>query len=173
MPTLVVDPKNVAAIIIEPIQGEGGFNPAPQEYLEGLRAYCDEHGIILIFDEVQSGFGRTGHWASWQHYNVQPDISIYAKSLGSGMPIAAVVGKAEIMDAAESGTIGGTYIGNPVSCAAALATIQYMKDNDLNARAIEIGQSFKAGLKRSKSNTRKLGMSEDWGDEGNRICKRW
>jgi 4-aminobutyrate aminotransferase/(S)-3-amino-2-methylpropionate transaminase len=135
----VVDPKNIAAIIIEPIQGEGGFIPAPQEYLEGLRAYCDEHGIVLIFDEVQSGFGRTGHWASWQHYNVQPDISIYAKSLGSGMPIAAVVGKAEIMDAAESGTIGGTYIGNPVSCAAALATIQFIKDNDLNARAFEIG----------------------------------
>lgn len=136
----VVDPKNVAAIIIEPIQGEGGFIPAPQEYLEGLRAYCDEHGIILIFDEVQSGFGRTGHWASWQHYNVQPDISIYAKSLGSGMPIAAVVGRADIMDAAAPGTIGGTYIGNPVSCAAALATIKFMKDHNLNARANEIGE---------------------------------
>ncbi len=135
----VVDPKNLAAIIIEPIQGEGGFIPAPQEYLEGLRAYCDEHGIMLIFDEVQSGFGRTGHWASWQHYNVQPDISIYAKSLGSGMPISAVLGRAEVMDAAAPGTIGGTYIGNPVSCAAALATIQFIKDYNLNARANEIG----------------------------------
>lgn len=136
----LVDIKSVAAIIIEPIQGEGGFNPAPQKYLEGLRSFCDEHGVLLIMDEIQSGFCRTGHWASWQHYNVQPDISTYAKSLGSGLPIAAVLGKAEIMDAAGSGTIGGTYIGSPVCCAAALATIQYMKDLDLNERAIHIGK---------------------------------
>ncbi len=135
----VVDPENLAAIIIEPIQGEGGFNPVPQRYLEGLREFCDKHGIILIMDEVQSGFGRTGHWASWQHYGVQPDISTYAKSMGSGMPIAAVMGRAEIMDAAKPGTIGGTYIGNPLSCVAALATIQFMKDINLNARAHEIG----------------------------------
>lgn len=137
-----VNPQNLAAIIIEPIQGEGGFNPVPKRYLEGLRAFCDEHGIMLILDEVQSGFGRTGHWASWQHYGVQPDISIYAKSLGSGMPIAAVLGKAAIMDAAAPGTIGGTYIGNPVCCAAALATIQYMKDQKLNERAVEIGNTI-------------------------------
>lgn len=136
----LVDINSVAAIIIEPIQGEGGFNPAPQKYMEGLRSFCDEHGVLLIMDEIQSGFCRTGHWASWQHYNVQPDISTYAKSLGSGLPIAAVLGKAEIMDAAESGTIGGTYIGSPVCCAAALATIQYMKDLNLNERAIYIGK---------------------------------
>lgn len=136
----LVDINSVAAIIIEPIQGEGGFNPAPQKYLEGLRSFCDEHGVLLIMDEIQSGFCRTGHWASWQHYNVQPDISTYAKSLGSGLPIAAVLGKAEIMDAAGSGTIGGTYIGSPVCCAAALATIQYMKDLDLNERAMHIGK---------------------------------
>ncbi|KAA3636041.1 MAG: aspartate aminotransferase family protein [Calditrichaeota bacterium] len=136
----VVDPKNVAAVIIEPIQGEGGFNPVPKRYLEGLRAFCDQHGIVLIVDEIQSGFCRTGHWASWQHYEVQPDISTYAKSMGSGMPIAAVLGKAEIMDAAEPGTIGGTYIGNPVCCAAALATIKYMKEINLNKRAVEIGE---------------------------------
>ncbi len=136
----VVDPNSLAAIIIEPVQGEGGFNPVPQKYLEGLRAFCDEFGIMLIMDEVQSGFGRTGKWASWQNYNVQPDISTYAKSLGSGMPIAAVLGKAEVMDAAGPGTIGGTYIGNPVCCAAALATIQYMKDNDLNERANKVGE---------------------------------
>lgn len=135
----LVDPKNLAAIILEPIQGEGGFNPAPQKYLEGLRAFCDEHGIMLIFDEIQSGFGRTGKWASWQNYNVTPDISTYAKSLGSGMPIAAILGRAAVMDAAAPGTIGGTYIGNPVCCAAALATIQYMKDKNLNKRALEIG----------------------------------
>jgi len=136
---ILVDIKSVAAIIIEPIQGEGGFNPAPKKYLEGLRSFCDEHGVMLIFDEVQSGFCRTGHWASWQYYGVQPDISTYAKSMGSGLPIAAVVGKAEIMDAALPGTIGGTYIGSPVCCAAALATIQYMKDIHLNDRAIHVG----------------------------------
>lgn len=136
----MVDINSVAAIIIEPIQGEGGFNPVPQRYLEGLRSFCDEHGVLLIMDEIQSGFCRTGHWASWQHYNVQPDISTYAKSLGSGLPIAAVLGKAEIMDAAGPGTIGGTYIGSPVCCAAALATIQYMKDINLNERAVQVGR---------------------------------
>lgn len=136
----IVDINSVAAIIIEPIQGEGGFNPVPQKYLEGLRTFCDENGVLLIMDEIQSGFCRTGHWASWQHYNVQPDLSTYAKSLGSGLPIAAVLGKAEIMDAAGPGTIGGTYIGSPVCCAAALATIQYMKDNNLNERAVHIGK---------------------------------
>jgi 4-aminobutyrate aminotransferase/(S)-3-amino-2-methylpropionate transaminase len=136
----MVDINSVAAIIIEPIQGEGGFNPVPQKYLEGLRSFCDEHGVLLIMDEIQSGFCRTGHWASWQHYKVQPDLSTYAKSLGSGLPIAAVLGRAEIMDAAGPGTIGGTYIGSPVCCAAALATIQYMKDINLNERAVHIGK---------------------------------
>ncbi len=136
----VVDPNNVAAVIIELVQGEGGINPAPKKYLEGLRKFCDKHGILLIFDEVQSGFGRTGKWACWQNYGVTPDISTYAKSLGSGMPIAAVLGKKEIMDAAAPGTIGGTYIGNPVCCAAALATIEFMKETDLNNRGIEVGK---------------------------------
>ncbi len=135
----LVDANSVAAIIIEPIQGEGGFNPIPQKYLEGLRAFCDEHGIMLIMDEVQSGFCRTGHWASWQHYGVQPDISTYAKSMGSGLPIAAVVGRAEIMDAAAIGSIGGTYIGSPICCVAASATIKLMKDINLNEKAIKIG----------------------------------
>jgi len=142
----LVDVKSVAAIIIEPIQGEGGFNPVPKRYLEGLRAFCDEHGIMLIMDEVQSGFCRTGHWASWQHYGVQPDISTYAKSLGSGLPIAAVVGKAEIMDAAAPGSIGGTYIGSPICCVAALATIKHMKDLDLNERAGVIGNIISTRL---------------------------
>ena len=143
----LVDVKSVAAIILEPIQGEGGFNPIPQEYLEGLRAFCDEHGILLIMDEVQSGFCRTGHWASWQHYGVQPDISTYAKSMGSGLPIAAVMGRADIMDAAAAGSIGGTYIGSPVCCAAALATIKYMKEIDLNAKAVEVGTTIMNRLK--------------------------
>jgi 4-aminobutyrate aminotransferase / (S)-3-amino-2-methylpropionate transaminase / 5-aminovalerate transaminase len=135
----LVDPKNLAAVILEPIQGEGGFNPIPKKYLEGLREFCDEHGIMLIIDEIQSGFGRTGKWASWQHYDVTPDISTYAKSLGSGMPISAVVGRAEVMDSAGPSTIGGTYIGNPVCCAAAIATINLMQELNLNDRAIEIG----------------------------------
>ncbi|WP_445731698.1 aspartate aminotransferase family protein [Mariniflexile sp.] len=146
----LVDVKNVAAIILEPIQGEGGFNPMPQKYLEGLRAFCDEHGIMLIMDEVQSGFCRTGHWASWQHYGVQPDISTYAKSMGSGLPIAAVVGRAEIMDAAAPGSIGGTYIGSPVCCAAALATIKYMKKINLNQKAKVLGSVIKKRLKNLK-----------------------
>ena len=142
----LVDVKSVAAIILEPIQGEGGFNAIPQKYLEGLREFCDEHGIMLIMDEVQSGFCRTGHWASWQHYGVQPDISTYAKSMGSGLPIAAVLGRAEVMDAAAPGSIGGTYIGSPICCAAALATIKYMKDIDLNQKAKEIGDIIKSRL---------------------------
>jgi len=140
----VVNPKDVAAIIIEPIQGEGGFNPVPKKYFEGLRAFCDEHGIMLIADEIQSGFGRTGNWASWQSYNVTPDIGTYAKSLGSGMPIAAVLGKANVMDAAAPGTIGGTYIGSPICCAAALATIQLIKDEKLNERGIAIGNAIRS-----------------------------
>ena len=136
----LVDVDNLAAVIIEPIQGEGGFNPVPQKYLEGLRAFCDMHGILLIMDEVQSGFCRTGHWASWQHYGVQPDISTYAKSMGSGLPIAAVLGRAEIMDAAASGSIGGTYIGSPICCVAASATIKYMKDINLNEQANKVGE---------------------------------
>ncbi|MGB5377755.1 aspartate aminotransferase family protein, partial [Muriicola sp.] len=133
--------------IVEPIQGEGGFNPIPQKYLEGLRAFCDEHGIMLIMDEVQSGFCRTGYWASWQYYGVQPDLSTYAKSMGSGLPIAAVVGRAEVMDAAASGSIGGTYIGSPVCCAASLATIKYMKEIDLNQKAMEVGAIIMNRLK--------------------------
>ncbi|MEZ4777256.1 MAG: aminotransferase class III-fold pyridoxal phosphate-dependent enzyme [Bacteroidia bacterium] len=153
----VVDPANLAAIIIEPVQGEGGFNPVPKKYLEGLRTFCDDHGIMLIIDEVQSGFGRTGRWASWQHYDVEPDISTYAKSLGSGMPIAAVMGRAEVMDAAAPGTIGGTYIGNPVSCAAALATIQYFKDFRLNERSIEIGKIISNRFEKLKNAHHEIG----------------
>ncbi len=136
----LVDPNAVAAIIIELVQGEGGFNIAPKRYVEGLRDFCDEFGIMLIFDEVQSGFCRTGKWAAYEHYNVKPDISTWAKSMGSGMPIGAVIGRQEIMDAAAVGTIGGTYLGNPVCCAAAIATIKYMEEIDLNSRAREVSK---------------------------------
>ncbi|HSM63654.1 MAG TPA: aspartate aminotransferase family protein [Gillisia sp.] len=153
----LVDVKSVAAIILEPIQGEGGFNAIPQKYLEGLREFCDEHGIMLIMDEVQSGFCRTGHWASWQYYGVQPDISTYAKSMGSGLPIAAVLGRAEIMDAAAPGSIGGTYIGSPICCAAALATIKYMKEIDLNQKAKEIGDVIKSRLDILRKSSSRIG----------------
>ncbi|MFT6871880.1 MAG: 4-aminobutyrate aminotransferase/(S)-3-amino-2-methylpropionate transaminase [Roseivirga sp.] len=143
----IVDPNQLAAIIMEPIQGEGGFNPVPKKYLEGLRTYCDKHNILLILDEVQSGFCRTGDWAAWQTYGVQPDLSTYAKSMGSGLPIAAVVGRGEIMDAAALGSIGGTYIGSPVCCAAALATIKLMKDEDMNAKARHIGDTIMHRIK--------------------------
>lgn len=153
----LVDPNHLAAVILEPIQGEGGFNPVPKKYLEGLRAFCDQHNVLLIIDEVQSGFARTGNWAAWQQYGVQPDLSTYAKSLGSGLPIAAVVGKGAIMDAASPGSIGGTYIGSPVCCAAALATIQLMKDEDLNSRAIHIGNTITERFKAIMPHTPAIG----------------
>lgn len=153
----VVNPKNLAAIIIELVQGEGGFNVAPQAYIEGLREFCDEHGIMLIFDEVQSGFARTGAWGAMNHYSVLPDISTWAKSMGSGMPISAVLGKAEVMDAAAGGTIGGTYIGNPLACAAALATIKHIKDTDLNARGAEVGNIIRTRFEAMKAKFPQIG----------------
>ncbi len=136
----MVAARDVAAIIIELVQGEGGFVPVPRAYLEGLREICDQEGIVLIFDEVQTGFCRTGRWAAYEHFGVTPDVSTWAKSMGGGLPIGAVVGRAEVMDGAEAGTIGGTYGGNPVACASALATIRLMEELDLNRRATEIGQ---------------------------------
>jgi 4-aminobutyrate aminotransferase/(S)-3-amino-2-methylpropionate transaminase len=144
-------PKNLAAIIIELVQGEGGFNVAPKSYVKGLRKLCDQHGIMLIFDEVQSGFCRTGEWAAYNHFDVLPDISTWAKSMGSGMPIAAVIGRAKVMDAAGPSTIGGTYIGNPVCCAASLATIKYMEDIDLNARGKEVGEIIRDRFEKMKA----------------------
>jgi 4-aminobutyrate aminotransferase/(S)-3-amino-2-methylpropionate transaminase len=132
--------EQVAAVIIEPVQGEGGFTPAPIAYLQGLRKICDESGILLILDEVQSGFCRTGRWAAYEHYGVTPDLSTWAKAMGGGLPIGCVIGKADVMDAARLGTVGGTYGGNPVACAAALAAIQVMEDEQLSARAEVIGQ---------------------------------
>jgi 4-aminobutyrate aminotransferase / (S)-3-amino-2-methylpropionate transaminase / 5-aminovalerate transaminase len=135
-----VDATQVAAVIMELVQGEGGFVVAPKEYVQGLRKLCKKHGILFIVDEVQTGFGRTGKWAAYQHYGIVPDISTWAKSMGSGMPIGAVIGRADIMDKTIKGTLGGTYLGNPVSCAASLATIQYMKKINLNAKGNAVGK---------------------------------
>jgi 4-aminobutyrate aminotransferase/(S)-3-amino-2-methylpropionate transaminase len=147
----MTDASNVAAVIIELVQGEGGFVIAPKEYIEGLRKICDENGILLIFDEVQTGFCRTGKWGALEHYGVTPDLSTWAKSMGGGMPIGAVIGKAKIMDAAKPGTIGGTYLGNPVSCAAAIANIKYMRETNLNERAVNVGNTVMERFKSWKN----------------------
>jgi 4-aminobutyrate aminotransferase/(S)-3-amino-2-methylpropionate transaminase len=146
-----VDPKNLACVIIELVQGEGGFNVAPKAFVDGLRKWCDRHGILLIFDEVQAGFGRTGAWSAYEHFGVIPDLSTWAKSLGSGMPIGCVMGKAEIMDKAAPSSIGGTYIGNPVSCAAALATLQYMEEIDINAKGRHVGEVIRKRFEKMKA----------------------
>ncbi|MDD5151179.1 MAG: aminotransferase class III-fold pyridoxal phosphate-dependent enzyme [Flavobacterium sp.] len=129
-----------AAIIMELVQGEGGFTVASKKYVQYLRKFCTENNIFLIFDEVQSGFGRTGKWAAYEHYGVTPDLSTWAKSMGGGMPIGAVIGKAEIMDAIKPGLIGGTYLGGPLSCVASLASINYMQKNNINAAGEKVGK---------------------------------
>lgn len=140
----------VAAIIIEPVQGEGGFNVVPVKYLQGLRKICNQFGIMLILDEVQSGFGRTGKWAAYQHFGVTPDISTWAKSMGSGMPIGCVIGKAEVMDSCQPSTLGGTYPGNPVCCAAAIATIKYMEEININALGEKVGNIVRERFNKMK-----------------------
>jgi 4-aminobutyrate aminotransferase / (S)-3-amino-2-methylpropionate transaminase / 5-aminovalerate transaminase len=140
-----VTPDRVAAIIIEPVLGEGGFVPAPHAFLHGLREICDRHGIVLIFDEIQTGFGRTGTFFAAEHYGIEPDLVTVAKSLAGGMPLAAVAGKAEIMDAPLPGGLGGTFAGNPVACAAALATFEIM-DDEFFERARAIGERVRETL---------------------------
>jgi 4-aminobutyrate aminotransferase/(S)-3-amino-2-methylpropionate transaminase len=140
-----VSPDRVAAIIVEPVLGEGGFIPAPPAFLHGLREIADRHGIVLIFDEIQTGFGRTGTFFAAEHYGIEPDLTTVAKSLAGGMPLAAVAGKAEIMDAPLPGGLGGTFAGNPVACAAALATFEIMDDAFL-ARARTVGERVRGAL---------------------------
>ena len=137
-----IDPSRVAAILIEPVQGEGGFLPAPADLMQGLRALCDRHGIVLIADEIQSGFGRTGKWFAMDHHDVQPDLITMAKSLAGGLPLSAVCGRAHIMDAAPPGGLGGTYAGNPLAVAAALAVLDVMADERLCERAEVLGQAL-------------------------------
>lgn len=135
-----VSVTQTAAIIMELVQGEGGFTVASKKYVQYLRKFCTENNIFLIFDEVQSGFGRTGKWAAFEHYGIIPDLSTWAKSMGGGMPIGAVIGKQEIMDAVKPGLIGGTYLGNPLSCVASLASINYMQKNNINAAGEKVGK---------------------------------
>jgi 4-aminobutyrate aminotransferase / (S)-3-amino-2-methylpropionate transaminase / 5-aminovalerate transaminase len=141
-----LDASRVAAIAIEPVQGEGGFHAAPAELMIALRALCDAHGILLIADEVQTGFGRTGKMFAMEHYDVRADIITMAKSLAGGFPLSAVTGRATIMDMVEPGGLGGTYGGSPIGCAAALAVLEVIKNEDLLARSNALGERAKARL---------------------------
>jgi 4-aminobutyrate aminotransferase / (S)-3-amino-2-methylpropionate transaminase / 5-aminovalerate transaminase len=135
--------ESVAAIVIEPVQGEGGFVVAPQEFVEGVRRLCDANGIVMVVDEVQTGFARTGKLFAIEHYGIEPDLITVAKSIAMGLPLSGVVGKAEIMDAPPDSAIGGTYVGNPVAQAAALAVLDVIGEEDLCARASVLGDQLR------------------------------
>jgi 4-aminobutyrate aminotransferase / (S)-3-amino-2-methylpropionate transaminase / 5-aminovalerate transaminase len=138
--------ENVAAIVIEPVLGEGGFVVAPPEFLRGVRAICDEHGIVLVADEVQTGFGRTGRMFAIEHSGVEPDLIVVAKSIAAGLPLSGVLGKTEIMDAPGEGGVGGTYVGNPVALAAAAAVLDVMAEEALVERAERIGETIRGRM---------------------------
>jgi 4-aminobutyrate aminotransferase/(S)-3-amino-2-methylpropionate transaminase len=138
--------ESVACIVVEPVQGEGGFLPAPPAFLHGLRRICDEHGILLVVDEVQTGFGRTGRMFAVEHSGVEPDLMTLAKSIAAGLPLSAVVGKAHVMDAPGPNAIGGTYVGNPVALAAAVAVLDVIEGEGLVERAVEIGETIRARM---------------------------
>ncbi|MEW6694185.1 MAG: 4-aminobutyrate--2-oxoglutarate transaminase [Pseudomonadota bacterium] len=141
-----VEPERVAAIILEPVQGEGGFYVAPPEFAQALRALCDQHGIVFIADEVQTGAGRTGTWLACEQWGVAPDLITMAKSMAGGFPLSAVIGKAEIMDQPLPGGLGGTYAGHPLACAAGLAVLDVFEQENLLARSRAIGERLRAGL---------------------------
>jgi 4-aminobutyrate aminotransferase len=141
-----VEPGRVAAIVIEPVQGEGGFYPAPTELLGELRSICDEHGILLIADEIQTGFARTGQWFAMHHHRVEPDVLTCAKSLAAGLPLSAVIGRAAVMDAPPPGALGGTYAGNPLAVAAAHAVLDIIEGEHLIERANVLGGRLRARL---------------------------
>jgi len=138
--------ESVAAIVIEPVQGEGGFVVAPREFMQGVRRICDEHGIVLVVDEVQTGFGRTGTMFAIEQYGVEPDLITIAKSIAGGLPLSAVLGKAEIMDAPADSAIGGTYVGNPVAQAAALAVLDAFEEDGLVERAGQLGDALRSRM---------------------------
>jgi 4-aminobutyrate aminotransferase/(S)-3-amino-2-methylpropionate transaminase len=142
----VVGAETVAAIVVEPVLGEGGFVPAPAEFLQGLRAICDREGIVLVADEVQTGFARTGRFFAIEHAGVEPDLITVAKSIAMGLPLSGVLGKADVMDAAWEGAVGGTYVGNPVAQAAALAVLDVIDEEGLVERANAIGSTMRARM---------------------------
>jgi 4-aminobutyrate aminotransferase/(S)-3-amino-2-methylpropionate transaminase len=132
--------------VIEPVQGEGGFVVAPKEFIAGVRRICDEHGIVMVVDEVQTGFGRTGKMFAIEHYDVEPDLMLLAKSIAAGLPLSGVLGKAEIMDSVDDSGVGGTYVGNPVAQAAALAVLDVFEEEGLVERAAAIGDTIRARM---------------------------
>jgi 4-aminobutyrate aminotransferase / (S)-3-amino-2-methylpropionate transaminase / 5-aminovalerate transaminase len=138
--------ETVAAIVLEPVQGEGGFVVAPPAFVEGVRRICDDNGIVLVVDEVQTGFGRTGRMWGIEHYDVEPDLITIAKSIAAGLPLSGVLGKAEIMDAPGDSAVGGTYVGNPVAQAAALAVLDVFEEEGLNDRGAAIGETIRARM---------------------------
>ena len=142
----LVAAEDVAAIVFEPVQGEGGFIPATQEFVEGVRAICDEHGIVMVCDEVQSGFARTGRFFAIEHFGVTPDLITVAKSIAMGIPLSGVLGKAAIMDAPQEGGVGGTYVGNPVAQAAALAVLDVIEEEGLVERSAAIGETIRSRM---------------------------
>lgn len=154
-----IDPARVAAIIIEPVQGEGGFHQAPAELMRALRKICDQHGIVLIADEVQTGYGRTGKMFAMEHYDVKPDLICVAKSLAGGFPLSGVIGKAAIMDAADPGGLGGTYAGNPLAVAAANAVLDVFEKEKLVDRANVIGEHIVSRLKKIQQRNDLLPMA--------------
>ncbi|MFB6290716.1 MAG: 4-aminobutyrate--2-oxoglutarate transaminase [Candidatus Bipolaricaulia bacterium] len=148
--TNMVDPEDVAAMIVEPVMGEGGFLVPPDEFLPYLRELTDKYGIDLIFDEIQSGMGRTGKLFACEHFDVEPDLITVAKSLAAGLPLSGVIGKEEVMDAPNPGSIGGTYVGNPVAIESALAVLEVIEEENLLQRATEIGNKVMAEFQRMK-----------------------
>jgi 4-aminobutyrate aminotransferase/(S)-3-amino-2-methylpropionate transaminase len=148
-----VAPESVAAIVVEPVQGEGGFVVAPPEFMAGLRRVCDKHGIVLVADEVQTGFARTGRFFACEHFDVEPDLICIAKSIAMGLPLSGVLGRAGLMDAGHVGAVGGTYVGNPVAQAAALAVLDVIDDESLVERSAQLGETIRG---------RMLGWQERW-----------
>ncbi|MDO9624779.1 MAG: aminotransferase class III-fold pyridoxal phosphate-dependent enzyme, partial [Pseudomonas sp.] len=151
------EPRDIAAIIIEPVQGEGGFYVAPKAFMQRLRALCDQHGILLIADEVQTGAGRTGTFFAMEQMGVAADLTTFAKSIAGGFPVAGVCGKAEYMDAIAPGGLGGTYAGSPIACAAALAVMEVFEEEKLLDRCKAVGERLVTGLKAIQAKHKAIG----------------
>jgi len=149
--------SSVAAVLIEPVQGEGGFTPAPPAFLAQLRAFCDEHGILLITDEVQSGYGRTGKMWAFEHAGIVPDVVVLAKSIANGLPLSAIVSSRAVQERWGRGAHGSTYAGNPVACAAGLAVLETIRDEDLIANAVARGAELRAGMERVAAEDDRIG----------------
>src|SRR5207237_4025379 len=152
-----VDPQSVACVVLEPVQGEGGFIPMPDDYVPRLKELCERHGILYVDDEVQSGTGRTGSVWAIEHYGVEPDLLVSGKSIGGGLPLAGVTGKAELVDAVPPGGLGGTFSGNPLACAAACVVLDEVARPEFRARAEDVAVLLRSRLEALASRTRAIG----------------